>query len=94
MMGDSVDQPVLVTLAWANCPANAHIRLMADGRLLDRWLACGDGEREWSMGPDQAHWVLAEVRDAKGSLLAITNPIFFHLDVEDTVRQWGVWHEQ
>jgi hypothetical protein len=84
MMGDSVDQPVLITLGWANCLAGAQLRLMADGRLLDRWSVSADGERAWGMGPDQAHWVLAEVRDAKGSLLAITNPIFLQLEEKDT----------
>jgi hypothetical protein len=29
------------------------------------------------MTPADAHWVLAEIRDGTGAMLAVTNPIFF-----------------
>ena len=34
------------------------------------------GERSWLMTPEDADWVVVEVRDADGGMLAVTNPIF------------------
>jgi len=76
IMGDTVAQPVTFTVAWADCPADAQIRLIANGRLLDHWVAGTHGEREWNMAPHEAHWVVVEVRGGDGKLIAITNPIY------------------
>ena len=74
--GDTVALPVTFSIIWANCPADAQIRVIANGRLLDQQTAEARGEYAWNMTPDQADWVLVEVRSSTGELLAITNPIF------------------
>jgi hypothetical protein len=76
IVGDTVRQPVTFTVNWSNCPADAQIRLIANGRLLKQWLAGARGEYEWHMTPDQADWIVVEIRGGNGDLLAITNPIF------------------
>ena len=75
-IGDTVTQPVTFAFTWTNSPANVQIRLIANGRLLDQWMAGAHGEYQWSMTPDQADWVVVEMRSGNGELLAITNPIF------------------
>jgi hypothetical protein len=75
IMGDTIAQPVTFMAAWNDCPADAQVRLIANGRLLDHWIAGAHGEREWNLAPYQAHWVVVEIRDRSGGLLAITNPI-------------------
>jgi hypothetical protein len=80
IMGDTVTQPAMIVAAWDGCPADAQIRLMADGRPLAQWMAGARGDHEWPMGPDQAHWVVVEIRGGDGGLLAITNPIYLAQD--------------
>ncbi len=75
-VGDSVTQAATFTVAWAQCPAGAQLRLIANGRLLHQGTVAQQGKYEWSMTPDQADWVAVEIRDTKGEMLAITNPIF------------------
>jgi hypothetical protein len=74
--GDTVKQPATFGVTWADCPAGAHVRLIANGRLLHQWLAGPQGSYEWAMRPDQANWVVVEIRAGNGEILAITNPIF------------------
>ncbi|MBM4456341.1 MAG: phosphotransferase [Chloroflexi bacterium] len=74
--GDTVSTPADFTVTWANCPEDAQLRLIANGRLL-RVSPTGDqGVYAWRMTPADADWVLAEVRNRDGEMLAITNPIF------------------
>jgi hypothetical protein len=76
--GDTAAGPVTITLAWADCPAAARVRVIVDGKLLaERPAAPGDGSHSWRMTPDDANWVLAEIRGGDGQMLAVTNPIFF-----------------
>ena len=75
-IGDMVAEPVAFTCAWSNCPADAQMRVIANGRLFNQWMIGARGEHEWYLSPDQADWVVVEVRSAKDDLLAITNPIF------------------
>ncbi len=79
MIGDTVAQPATFTLTWERCPADAQIRTMVHGRLLKQWTAGTQGRYAWEMAPEQADWVVAEIRDAGGGLLAITNPIYLQL---------------
>ena len=58
------------------CTAGAQMRLLANGRLLDQRPAGERGKHEWDMAPEQAGWVLVEVRAEDGGLLAVTNPIY------------------
>ena len=46
------------------------------GRLFNRWMASAHSEFEWNMTPDQANWLVVEIRGRNGEMLAITNPIF------------------
>jgi hypothetical protein len=74
--GDTIAQPVTLTVGWANCLADAQVRLLANGRLLDQRLGGMHGEYAWALRPDQADWAVVEIRGGDGGLLAITNPIF------------------
>jgi hypothetical protein len=76
-VGDAAVGPVTLALEWSGCPAGAQMRLLANGRLLDQRPAGERGKHEWDMAPEQASWVLVEVRAEDGGLLAVTNPIFF-----------------
>jgi hypothetical protein len=76
MIGDAVDEPVVLHWACHDAPANAQVRLIANGRLQQQWSS------EWAASqvtitPNQADWVVLEVRALAGELLAITNPVFF-----------------
>jgi len=77
MMGDTVAQPVDLSYTWADSPADAVGRIVVNGRLLHEWAAGAEGTYEWSMWPDQAEWVVVELRDGEGAMLAVTNPVFF-----------------
>lgn len=76
MMGDTVTQPAAFRLSWKNCEEDARIRLIANGSPMKQWMACAQGEYQWTMKPNECDWVVVEVRDAKDRLLAITNPLF------------------
>ncbi|MBI4641797.1 MAG: CehA/McbA family metallohydrolase [Candidatus Tectomicrobia bacterium] len=82
IIGDTVTKPVTFTVIWANCPDDAQIRLIVNGRLLNQWMGGAHGEYEWNMTPDQADWVVVEIRGGNGGLLAITNPIFLQQNKE------------
>ena len=43
-IGDTVEQPATFTARWSGCPADAQIRLIANGRLLRQWQAGEAGE--------------------------------------------------
>jgi hypothetical protein len=76
MMGDTIRQAATLTSTWAACPADAKLRVIADGRLLIEQATGDQGTYQWSTTPAQAHWYVVEVRSASGEILAITNPIF------------------
>ena len=77
MMGDTVAGPAEFTLTWADCPTDARIRVIANGMLMAGLSAApGAGAYTWRMTPDDADWVLVEIRNPDGQMLAITNPIF------------------
>ncbi|MBN2393522.1 MAG: CehA/McbA family metallohydrolase [Anaerolineae bacterium] len=76
MMGDTVTQPVTFAVHWRDCPPDAVVRVIVNGRLLHALPAGVEGVHSWSMTPDQANWVTVEMRDKSGVMLAVTNPIF------------------
>jgi hypothetical protein len=76
MMGDTIAPPVTLTVRWAECPSDAQVRVIANGRLLTQQPAGPRGEYAWDMAPDQSDWVLVEIRGTNGEMLAITNPMF------------------
>lgn len=75
-IGDTVTSPATFTFQWTQCPANAQIRLIANGRLCNEWRADAQGQVVWAMTPEQADWIVVEIRGGNGNLLAITNPMF------------------
>jgi hypothetical protein len=77
LMGDEIDQPATLTVAWHDCPAGAEARLLANGRLWTAWPCASPGEQQWPVTPDLAAWYVVEMRAATGELLALTNPLFF-----------------
>lgn len=80
MVGDTVDEDasgVTLTLDWTNLDAGDRVRVIVNGGLFDVWDAVEAGRRTWSVGPDDADWVVVEVRDVNGWMVALTNPIFF-----------------
>jgi hypothetical protein len=76
-MGDTVEPPATLLIGWGNCPPDAQVRLMANGRLWATWPCGGGGEREWPVAPGEADWCVIEIRTGAGELLAISNPIYF-----------------
>ena len=80
MIGDTVGQPATFTARWAGCPADAQIRLIANGRLLRQWPAGAAGETAWRTAPAEADWLVVELRSSSGEMLAVANPIFLTTD--------------
>ena len=81
MIGDTVTQPaphaaVRFEVRWRDCPPDAALRVMVNGRLLHALPAGVECAYAWSMTPNDANWVMVEIRDKSGVMLAITNPIF------------------
>jgi hypothetical protein len=80
MVGDTVDADVdhvTLVLDWAGLGAGDYVRVMVNGGLFDQWEAREEGRTTWSMAPEDADWVVVEIRDAADRMVAVTNPIFF-----------------
>ena len=78
MIGDTVTQPARFEVRWRDCPPDAAVRVIVNGRLLHALPSGVEGAHAWSMTPDQADWVTVEIRDKSGAMLAVTNPVFLH----------------
>lgn len=76
MMGDIVAQPATVTVQWAHCPPGAQLRVLANGQPLHRQPIDASDSFTFTITPNDANWLIAEMRTADGVLLAITNPLF------------------
>ncbi len=81
--GDTITQPANLAVTWADCPPDAYLRLVADGRRLHLQPAGEHGEHRRRVAPGEAAWVVAEIRAEKGELLAITNPIFMQAERDE-----------
>jgi hypothetical protein len=78
MMGDTLPRGAATIHArWRDVPANARLRLIANGAQLSEDITTSAGERTWSLEEGAAQWCVAEIRAANGELLAVTNPIYF-----------------
>jgi len=77
-VGDTATSPATLTVNWNNCPPDAQIRVIANGRLLEQWQTGAQGEYAWKLTPDQADWLVVEIRDTHGDMLVVTNPIFLN----------------
>jgi len=78
-MGDTISQPVSLTYTWADSPIDAMGRIVVNGRPLHEWAAGTAGTHDWALSPDQANWVVVELRDGDGAMLAVTNPIYLEV---------------
>jgi hypothetical protein len=78
-MGEALTGAGTLTLTWEAVPPGAQGRLLANGRLLDTWPCTEAGGRTWPLTPDTADWLVAEIRDPAGHMLALTNPIYMSL---------------
>lgn len=76
-LGETVDRPATVTCRWTDCPPDATIRVIVNGRLLQQQTSGESGELQWQLSPRLADWSTVEVRGTSGDLLAITNPFFW-----------------
>ncbi len=77
MMGDVLHGPEAeITADWADCPANARMRLIANGEAMAEWEPGPEGRRQWRLSSAEVRWCLIELRDEHGQMLALTNPIF------------------
>ncbi len=74
--GGEVALPATFRVRWAGCPAGACLRLIADGHRLREWAVQAEGQVAQAVTPGQARWVLAELRDARGEMLALSNPVW------------------
>lgn len=78
MSGDTVAEPVTFRVVWDDCPADAQLRVIVNGKLFGRRTTGKKGAHSWALSPDDADWVVVEIRDADGGMLAVTNPIYFY----------------
>lgn len=76
-LGETVDRPATVTGRWSNCPPDATVRVIVNGRLFQQQRSGETGELQWHLSPRAAEWSVVEVRGSNGDLLAITNPFFW-----------------
>jgi hypothetical protein len=75
-VGAQITAPATLTLSWNAVPPGAQGRLLANGRLLDAWPCAEEGERSWRISAETADWLVVEIRDAGGWMLALTNPFY------------------
>ena len=76
-MGDLVPgQSIQINFAWHDCAETDHVRLIVDGKRVNEFPSGAQGQHQWTLKPEEAHWCVAEIRAANGDLHAVTNPIF------------------
>lgn len=61
---------------WQQCRAGDRVRLIVDGQAREELVTGEAGDHSWELDGGDKHWGVIEVRDQKGSLRAVTNPIF------------------
>ncbi len=76
MVGDTVPCAATFTVVWSACPQGAQLRVIVNGRLLHQEPIGMQGEFAWSLSPEEADWVVVEIRGEDGEMLAISNPIY------------------
>jgi hypothetical protein len=77
LMGDSlVGQHSEFLVRWTACREGDQLRVMVDGQVREELPTGSEGQKTWTLDDSQPHWCLIEVRDDKGNLRALTNPIF------------------
>jgi hypothetical protein len=77
LMGDSLVGDHAEFLArWTACHESDRVRVIVDGQVREELPSGTEGQQAWTLDDGQPHWCLIEVRDDKGNLRALTNPIF------------------
>ena len=77
IMGDSlVGNHVEFLVHWTACKEGDRLRVIVDGQMREEIPTGTEGQHTWTLDDKQPHWCLIEVRDDKGTLRALTNPIF------------------
>jgi hypothetical protein len=78
MMGDSLTGDQFSFFAqWTACGPSDRLRFILDGQVKEELTSGKEDEHSWQLDDGQSHWCLIEVRDDKGNMRAVTNPIFF-----------------
>ena len=73
--GDVVNSTTTLSLHYEGVPADAFLRLVANGKV-ERELSLADSGRLELSLPDAARWCVRELRTPDGTMLAVTNPVF------------------
>jgi len=80
-MGESLppgeNEAIHLAARWENAPAESRLELILDGEGQEAFYPGPRGERTWEIPAGRAGWALVALRDARGKMLALANPIFF-----------------
>lgn len=76
MMGDMLHGAhVVLTVCWDGAREGDVLRVITNGEA-HTLLSAQRGQHSWPLAAHSANWCVVELRDAKGDMRAITNPIF------------------
>ena len=76
-MGDSVvGNHIEFLTRWTSCNEGDRLRMIVNGQMREELATGTEGQHTWTLNDEQPHWCLIEIRDTKGNLRALTNPIF------------------
>jgi len=77
IMGDSlVGDRCEFFARWTACRPGDRLRVIVDGLMKEELPSSTEGQHGWMLDDGQRHCCLIEVRDDKGNMRALTNPIF------------------
>jgi hypothetical protein len=69
--------PAQLFLQGEQCSPGDIVRLIADGEVLHTTPAAENGQYQWALDANQAHWCVVAVRNAQDDLRTVTSPIYF-----------------
>ena len=67
-----------IEVGWRKCPEGSNFRLIIDGSVGEKWAATTEGTKSLSLTDSAVRWCLVELRDLKGQMAALTNPIYIN----------------
>lgn len=75
MIGDTLnDKNHTLNLQWSDCHDGDRLRLIVDGELKEETTVDKTGTKSWRLSGK--HWYVIEIRDSRGYMRVLTNPIF------------------
>jgi hypothetical protein len=81
MTGDSCQvragEKITATAQWENCPPGSRVTLLVDGRINSVMKAADSSSSTWSLSGGDTAWAQICLRTAEGTMLAMSNPIYF-----------------